>query len=137
MADLRIDRGAFYAPIDYGETEQQLGLREESTSLPEWQGWDRIENSAQIEGPFVPGLDLSTDLSPVLDQLRSEPEYQGLTDLDEKRLLLDILDRVSGKLDDLIESSPSQKLENLRETLNELLDLSQTAYVHQLSNVKG
>jgi hypothetical protein len=51
MADLRIERGGFFQPVEYEETQENLGIQEELTSLPEWQGWDRVENCGYVETP--------------------------------------------------------------------------------------
>lgn len=137
MADMRIDRGFISTPIDYGEVQENLGIPEDATSLPEWQGWDRIEHSAVSQAAASAGTEFSPELGLVVDQLRSDAEYAGLADLDEKRFLLDVLNNVSGKLDEIIEGNESERLLNFRETLNELLELYQMTYSRQLSNVKG
>lgn len=136
MADMRIDRG-IQTPQDFGEVQEQLGLPQEQTSLPEWQGWDRVENAAIEDSSALVSSDLRPDIGPVLDKLRTEPEYENMVDLDEKRFILDVMDNVSKKLDSIAENHGSEKLLNFRETLNELLDLYQTAYSRQLGNVKG
>jgi hypothetical protein len=136
MADMRIDRG-IQTPQDFGEVQDQLGLPQEQTSLPEWQGWDRVENAAIEDSSILLSTDLRPDMAPVLDQLRTEPEYENMVDLDEKSFILDVMGNVSKKLDSIAEQRGSEKLSNFRETLNELLDLYQTAYSRQLGNVKG
>src|ERR1051325_7244407 len=100
MADLRIERGGLFQPIEYTDTtSENIGLQEELTSLPEWQGWDRIENCGYSESPSVSPLDLATDLGGVIEQLRGEKDYSNLVDLDEKSFLMDVLNNVASKLD--------------------------------------
>lgn len=134
---MRIERSVISTPEDYGEVQGDLGLSREATSLPEWQGWDRTENAGFIEPAGIMGLDLKSDVGGALDQLRNDPEYANLPDLDEKRFLLDVMNNVSGKLDGLADEGGSEKLLNFRETFNEMLDLYQTAYSRQLVNIKG
>lgn len=138
MADLRIDRSIITTPQeDYGEIQHGLGLPQEATSLPEWQGFDRMENAGFVESTGYVGLDVKPDIGRALEHLRLDPQYEGTSDLDDKRLLLDSMNTISGKLDGLVENSNSEKLVNFRETFNELLDLYQTAYGHQTANIKG
>src|SRR5262245_13885509 len=137
MADMRIERGGISMPEDYGEVQGGLGLPREATSMPEWQGWDRIENAGILEGAGEVGLDLKADIGKALDQLRLEPEYSNFSDLEEKTFLLDSMNTISGKLDEIAEGNGSEKMLNFRETFNELLDLYQTAYKNQTSNIKG
>jgi hypothetical protein len=137
MADLRIERGGFTPSTDFGEVQENLGLLEESTSLPEWQGWDRIENCGFFEQPTISPLDVSSDLSSILDQIRSDPDYNAMPDLDDKAFLLDVLNKVSAKLEDIVQNTGSERLQNFQETLNELLELQQHVYVQQLGSIKG
>ncbi len=137
MAEIRIDRSVFSGPAELEQTDAGLYLPEESTSLPEWQGWDRIENASLSESAPIAGLEATTDLTLVLEQLRGDSEYAGLPDLDEKRLLLDVLNSISGKLDGITGSTNSQKLLNFQETLNETLELYQSVYGQQIGHIKG
>jgi len=138
MADLRIGgSGIEQTPLEFGETQEQLGLPQELTSLPEWKGWDRVENAGFEEGGVFLHSDIRADLGPVLEQLRTDPEYQNLTDLDEKRFMMDVMGNVSEKLDSIVDQNGSEKMLNFRETFNDLLDLYQTAYTRQLGNIKG
>lgn len=137
MADLRIDRNIISMPEDYGEVQGSLGLSREETSMPEWQGWDRLENAAVLDAAANIGLDLRPDISMALEHLRTDPDYAGMADLDEKTFLLDSMNTISGKLDGIVEEGGSEKLLNFRETFNELLDLYNTAYTHQVANIKG
>lgn len=137
MADMRIDRNIISVPEDYGEVPSGLGLSQESTSMPEWQGWDRLENAGALDAAGNIGFDLKPDIGMALDQLRSDPDYSGMADLDEKTFLLDSMNTISGKLDGIVEEGGSDKLLNFRETFNELLDLYNTAYTHQVANIKG
>ena len=137
MADLRIVGGtALPAQTEYAEVEERLGLAEEATSLPEWQGWDRVENLSLQQSAFV-AFEAGADLGTVLEQIKAEPAYRNLADLDEKRLVLDVLFGISTKIDKLVESRPTDRMLNLQETMNDLLDLYQTAYVQQTANIKG
>jgi hypothetical protein len=133
----RIDRGFITPQQDLGEPQERLGVQTESTSLPEWQGWDRIENGSLMEAPPLLGMGMNPDLNHALELLRTDPQYDGLSDLDDKRFLLDSMNSISSKMDDLQDKPGSEKMLNLRETFNELIDLYQTAYTHQLANIKG
>lgn len=137
MADLRIERSIISVPEDYGEVQGDLGLSREATSMPEWQGWDRLENAGGLDAAGTIGLDLKPDIGMALEHLRSDPDYAGMADLDEKTFLLDSMNTISGKLDGIVEEGGSDKLLNFRETFNEMLDLYHTAYTHQVSNIKG
>ena len=137
MADLRIERGGFFQPIEYTETQENLGIQEELTSLPEWQGWDRIENCGYVETPSVSPLDLGTDLGSVIGELRTETDYDSLVDLDDKAFLMDVLNNISSKLDAIVEQRGSEKLQNFQETLNDLLEMHEFVYTHQLGSIKG
>lgn len=137
MADLRIERGGLFQPIEYNETQENIGLQEELTSLPEWQGWDRIENCGYFESPSVSPLDVGTDLGPVIDQLRTESDYNNLIDLDEKAFLMDVMNNVSSKLETIVQARESEKLQNFQETLNELLELHEFVFTNQHGSIKG
>lgn len=137
MAEIKIDRSVFAPPAEFEETQDVLGLREESTSLPEWQGWDRLENAAQTESFGIVGFDANPGLGPALEQLRNDPEYAKMPDLDEKRLLLEALTNISGKLEQITGNSTSEKLLNFQEALNETLELYQSVYGHQIANIKA
>ncbi|HET6266328.1 MAG TPA: hypothetical protein VFG11_01310 [Acidobacteriota bacterium] len=133
----RIDRGFITPQQDLGEPQPGLGVQTESTSLPEWQGWDRIENGSLMEAPLLIGIDMNPDLNHALGLLRNDSQYEGLSDLDDKRFLLDSMNNISSKMDDLQDKPGSEKMLNMRETFNELMDLYQTAYTHQIANIKG
>lgn len=137
MADMRIDRSTISMPEDYGEVQGGLGLSREETSMPEWQGWDRLENAGNLEGAGGLSLDLKPDIGMALEELRTDPEYGGMTDLDEKTFLLDAMNTISGKLDGIVDEAGSEKMLNFRETFNEMLDLYNTAYTRQVANIKG
>ncbi len=137
MAEIRIDRSVFTGPVELEEAQDLLGLREESTSLPEWQGWDRLENASLPESFLITGFDGTTGLGPALEQLRNDPEYAGMPDLDEKRLLLEALTNISGKLEEITGSSNSEKLLDFQEALNETLELYQSVYGHQIGSIKA
>jgi hypothetical protein len=137
MAELRIERGGIFQPVEYTESQENIGIQEELTSMPEWQGWDRIENCGYSESPSVSPLDLHADLAPVIDQLRGEKDYSNLVDLDEKAFLMDVLNNISSKLDGIVQQTSSEKLQNFQETLNDLLEMREFVYTHQLGSIKG
>ena len=137
MAEIRIDRSVFAGPVEFEEAPDALRLLEEATSLPEWQGWDRLENASLPEALTIAGLDATKDLSPALEQLRNDPEYASMSDLDEKRLLLEALTNISGKLDGITGNTTSEKLLNFQESLNETLELYQSVYGRQIGSIKA
>ncbi len=137
MAEIRIDRSVFTGSVEFEEAQDLLGLGEESTSLPEWQGWDRLENASLPDSFQITGLDVSTGIGPALEQLRNDSEYAGMPDLDDKRLLLDALSNISAKLEDIAGRSSSEKLLNFQESLNETLELYQSIYGHQIASIKA
>ena len=137
MADLRIERGGLFQPIEYTDNQENLGIQEELTALPEWQGWDRIENCGYAEAPSVSPLDLGADLGSVIGDLRTESDYHNLVDLDDKAFLMDVLNHISSKLDTIVGQRGSEKLQNFQETLNDLLEMHEFVYTHQLGNIKG
>jgi hypothetical protein len=47
------------------------------------------------------------------------------------------LSNISGKLDEIAGSNPSDRLLNLQETVNEMLELYESAYTQQIARVKG
>jgi hypothetical protein len=137
MADLRIERGGLFQPIEYTDAQENLGLQEEFTSLPEWQGWDRMENCGYVENLSVSPLDLGVDMGSVIGELRTESDYNNLVDLDDKAFLMDVMNNISSKLDSVVAQRGSEKLQNFQETLNDLLEMHEFVYTHQLGSIKG